>query len=76
YKSLAILYSAICPLCHLTESSHGILRVGSDKDKIVCPGDFIILIRKNNGRILDYKLMRQREFNKLYQLVTSDIARQ
>ncbi|WAX23537.1 hypothetical protein [Pseudomonas phage pPA-N1803-4At.2] len=70
------LSNAICPLCNLTESSHGILRVGSDKDKIVCPGDFIILIRKNNGRILDYKLMRQREFNKLYQLVTKEEAKQ
>ncbi|MFO5890384.1 hypothetical protein ACLBSJ_31675 [Klebsiella pneumoniae] len=50
--------------------------MGSDKDKIVCSGDFIILIRKNNGRILDYKLMRQREFNKLYQLVTKEEAKQ
>ncbi|MFO5795661.1 hypothetical protein [Klebsiella pneumoniae] len=60
----------------IKRTRNGMLRVGTDKDKIVCPGDFIILIRKNNGRILDYKLMRQREFNKLYQLVTKEESKQ
>lgn len=68
--------NTICPLCNMLNMTHGILRLGTDKGKTVCPGDFIILVRKQNGRIVDYKLMRQREFNKIYQSASEEEVKQ
>lgn len=70
YKDNNFTSAMECSTCGKAIGKHGILNLPmlSEDSRVVCPGDYIEVIKGNKNRTLGYKIWKQKNFETLYAL--------